>query len=172
MNFLFYCLPAILILLVIFLIISILLSKKIINKVNKVIIVIIVVISTVLVVYYLPKDNILGKYNFSYIDIQDGIGIKGDRTIKDQNEINNILKVINKYTFTSSAVKAVEGGVYQSNEFITFHMLDAPKGKDIWIYVFNKQIKKNVLRINNKFYNVKDNEGFSKDIFDVIRSLK
>lgn len=162
--FLFYLLPTILAVIVIYLIICIVRRKKKEIILN---IVAIAVISVVLIVYYSPSDNILEKYNFDYIDIDSAI--KPDVKVKGQENINKILKVINKHTFIRSAVRTVEGERFPGDDLIILSMHDTQKGKILHLYILNEHTEKDLLQINSQMYNVRDKEGLSKDIIDVLK---
>lgn len=166
MDFIVYLLPAALILICIFFVICIV--KR---NVRGIIInlAIVLLITIVLSFYYCPKDNILGKYNFSYI------GVEGwcfpNTKITNQDDINKILEVINRHTFIRSTVRTVEASTFPGNELIMLNMWDPEKGDIIHFYILNESFEKNALQIDSVMYNVRDKEALSKDIINVLKEI-
>ncbi|KUO73033.1 MAG: hypothetical protein APF77_20375 [Clostridia bacterium BRH_c25] len=169
-NTIIYLLPGILAFLIIYLIICIVSSKENVSRWN---IAAIIVVSVILAMYYVPVNNILAKYDLPYI--QGQTETTKNISVSEPEDVNKILEVINKHTFTRSAVRTVEQQSLAGDRQIILSTHDYNKlsGKltVIHLYVYEEPAKNTALQINEQFYNAKDSEGLSRDIFNVLAEI-
>lgn len=164
-NYFVYLLPGILGFLVFYLLVCISSSKENIKKWN---IVSIAAASIILTVYYLPKYDILSCYTLPYMQVETESEL---RELKPEHT-KAILEVINRHTFTRSAVRTVENQNLSGNRWVILstHEYDEASKRYaiIHLYVFAEPVENNVLQINEQMYNVKDKPGLSRDIYKVL----
>jgi hypothetical protein len=167
MSAIIYFLPALLILPLIILI------KRILERDKRGILITFVpflIAAIAFALYHYPIDNVLGHYSFGSIMFHGKV--LNDVEITNQDDINKILKVINKHTFIRSATKTVEPQTFPGDDLLRLDMWDPKKGVIIHMYILEENTDKDLLQINELMLNVRDKEGLSKEVFDTVRNLK
>lgn len=154
-------LPFVLLALIIFLVINIYGYRTGKEKINNRIITSILIIMTIFVVYYWPHRNIMNT-SADKLRVYTYKRGQGSKTIDNKDEVERLLTVINKYTFTRTTIKSIKGLKYNN---IYMDIQGDVKGK---LYVF-KVIKydnnETILEINYNLYKVNNQEKFDQEIF-------
>ncbi|MBC8060516.1 MAG: hypothetical protein H7Y18_07610 [Clostridiaceae bacterium] len=179
-NYLILLLPYIIILFIIYLIYNIITRKQKFRKLGISVILPILIMSIVLAFYYCPISNIFEAYNTDYINVN----VKDKNVeIRDKAKMNKVLETINKYRYTKSATRSIVPETYASDYLIIISTYEYKKRKIIHLYVHNNLItkdplptmehgtEKNGLEINEQMYNCNDNNGLSRDIYNLIKEF-
>jgi hypothetical protein len=172
-QYLFYFLPYIFIALIIYVANNIIRVRQKTGRINIYGLIVVIVISIVLTVCYLPNRNILKDYTLGFINITVHKPFNNHQSIviTDKEKAGKVLSIVNKHTFTRSAVRTVRQQNFADSLYIMIGTSNKQPVRLIQLYVLKDNIKSNALEINDQMYNVKDKSGFSKDIFNVIKEI-
>jgi hypothetical protein len=85
--------------------------------------------------------------------------------------VNKLLEAINNHRFIRSAVRSVEQQNFADKQTIMLTSNQWRPMKIIQLYLLKDNKKNDALIINNQVYIIKDNEGLSKEILDILQQF-
>ena len=173
LNHIIYFLPYILIFLSLYLFDNIINFLKKEFKINIPLITVMAIMIVTLITYYIPVNNILENYNLNYIQVQvyEEKQQRIDIKVEDNSKVNKLLEAINNHRFIRSAVRSVEQQNFADTQTIMLTSNQWRPMKIIQLYILKDNKKNDALIINNQVYIIKDSEGLSKEILDILQQF-
>jgi hypothetical protein len=121
--------------------------------------------SVILFIFYHPVDNLLKNYNFTELTVERMIG---EDQIKDEKTISKFKNTINRHKFVRNSARTFDGE-YISLSDATIIYAFGNKPERMEAYIFDKGIKKSMIKIYGMVYEAVDNEAFNNEILEIVK---